>query len=118
MPDAMRYCPSCGVIAKPVSRTRGSFGVELVLWLLCGFGLLYSLWRHTTVEKVCPYCGNAGLIPPDSPRAQSDPNRRILEAKTLTVTDVLQYVVSALMVVAGIMVCAAVIKMLAGAMKP
>jgi hypothetical protein len=51
--------------------TRGSFWIEIALWLLfCAPGLIYSIWRLTTKRKVCPNCGAEDLIPPTSPRAK------------------------------------------------
>jgi hypothetical protein len=33
-------------------------------------GLIYSIWRLTTRQKVCPSCGNAGMIPIATPGSQ------------------------------------------------
>ena len=63
-------CDSCGTIGSPVSRTKGSFWVEVALWLLfCAPGLIYSLWRLTSRESVCPACGGKP-IPCGSPKGQ------------------------------------------------
>jgi hypothetical protein len=52
----------------PQSKTRGSFVIEIVLWLAFVIpGLLYSLWRQSTRQKVCPACGNATLIVANTP---------------------------------------------------
>jgi hypothetical protein len=57
-------CPNCGHIGQPVLRTKGSFGLEICLWLLFIIpGLIYSIWRLTSKEKGCPDCGFAHLIP-------------------------------------------------------
>jgi len=64
-------CPSCGYIGKPKTVVRGSFLMEVVLWLFFLVpGLIYSIWRLTGKEKVCPSCGQKGMIPLDSPRGQ------------------------------------------------
>src|SRR5664279_3851097 len=64
-------CPACGVRGEPATRTRGSIWIEIILWLcLIVPGLIYSIWRLTTRQKVCPSCGNAGMIPVVSPRGQ------------------------------------------------
>lgn len=61
-------CENCGSIGSPVSRTKGSFWVEVALWLLfCAPGLIYSLWRITSRESVCSTCGGKP-IPCASPK--------------------------------------------------
>lgn len=79
MARPMNYCPACGVVSQPVSRQKGSIWMELFLWLLCGVGVFYSLWRITTRAVVCAYCGNEGTIPASSPRALADQNRKVYE---------------------------------------
>jgi hypothetical protein len=65
------YCQNCGTVAKPKTLTRGSFIIEIFLWLLMIVpGLIYSLWRLTSKQKVCPRCEAPNMIPADSPRAQ------------------------------------------------
>jgi hypothetical protein len=69
--DKMMYCTSCGTIDTPKTRTKGSLGTELFLWLLFLVpGIFYSVWRLTTRHKACPACESPGLIPPWSPKAQ------------------------------------------------
>lgn len=64
------YCPQCGTTAVPKSYTPGSILVELFLWLCFLIpGLIYSLWRMVARRKVCRACGNAGIIPTNSPMA-------------------------------------------------
>jgi len=66
------YCANCGTVAAPKSKTRGSFLVEVFLWLLFIVpGVIYSLWRLTTRAKVCPKCGAPNMLPMDSPRAKA-----------------------------------------------
>ena len=62
-------CTTCGAQTDmPQSTARGSFLIEVVLWLaLIIPGLLYSLWRQSTRRKVCPACGSATLILADTP---------------------------------------------------
>lgn len=65
------FCPTCGTVAPPRRFTRGSFGVEVLCWLLFLLpGLLYSLWRLSSRYDGCSACGAPGLIPLSSPRAQ------------------------------------------------
>lgn len=69
---AAMYCQNCGAVGVPKSRVKGSFLVEIVLWLCFLIpGLIYSIWRLTTKEKVCPTCGAPNMIPTDSPRAKA-----------------------------------------------
>ena len=53
-----QICANCGYAGDSVSVAKGSFGVELVLWL-CFFipGLIYSLWRLGSKYPACPKCG-------------------------------------------------------------
>lgn len=61
-------CTSCGSVGEPKSVTRGSFLIEVVLWLCFIIpGLLYSLWRLTTRHKGCRACGASTLVPTSSP---------------------------------------------------
>lgn len=64
-------CPNCGVIGQPKKITKGSFGMEVVLWL-CFIvpGVLYSLWRLSSRHEGCRSCGQAGVIRTDTPRGQ------------------------------------------------
>ena len=65
------YCQHCGTVGKPKTATKGSFIIEVFLWLLFIIpGLLYSLWRLTTKTKACPACRAPNMIPADSPKAR------------------------------------------------
>ncbi len=67
---AEMYCDNCGTTGKPKTRTKGSFVIEVLMWLLFIIpGIFYSLWRLTTREKVCPACGAPNMIPTTSPKA-------------------------------------------------
>lgn len=71
MPGEM-YCQNCGTIGQPRKRVKGSFGIEIILWLLMILpGVIYSVWRLTTKELVCPKCGAPNMIPADSPKAKA-----------------------------------------------
>lgn len=64
------YCDQCGTVAAPKTHTRGSFLIEILLWLMLIFpGILYSLWRITTRAKVCPACGAGNMLPTTAPKA-------------------------------------------------
>lgn len=64
-------CATCGSRGTPRTRTRGSTWLELALWL-CFIvpGLIYSIWRLTTRQPVCPECGSAGMISVNTPRGK------------------------------------------------
>lgn len=67
-----QYCLQCGTVGKPKKRVKGSIWIEIVLWLFLILpGLIYSIWRLTTKERVCPACGAPNMIPLDSPRARA-----------------------------------------------
>ena len=67
---AKMVCPNCGTVGVPKKYTKGSFVMELFLWLLLLLpGLVYSLWRITTRYAGCPRCGAANMIPLGTPRA-------------------------------------------------
>lgn len=61
-------CTVCHHHGPARLRTRGSFLLELLLWLvLLVPGLAYSLWRLSTRQRVCAACGSAQVVPPDTP---------------------------------------------------
>lgn len=65
------FCKSCGKIAKPRKLTKGSFLIELILWLCFLIpGIIYSIWRLTSRTFVCPYCESEDLIGKGSPVAK------------------------------------------------
>ena len=70
------YCVTCGTTGSPRRNTRGSILIEIVLWL-CFIvpGVIYSLWRLTTVGMVCSACSSDQIIPPSSPRATAERQR-------------------------------------------
>lgn len=57
-------------MGKPATRVKGSFLVEVLLWLLfCAPGIVYTAWRLTSRERVCGSCGGH-TIPVTTPRGQ------------------------------------------------
>jgi|SRR5690554_3070057 len=70
--NMFRICTNCGYEGKAKFKTKGSFLIEIVLWLFFIIpGLIYSLWRMSASKMmVCPECDNINtMIPADSPRA-------------------------------------------------
>ena len=64
-------CPNCLHVGPTKTVTRGSFFIEVILWLCFLIpGVLYTVWRLTTRSKACAKCGNTQLVPLDTPRGQ------------------------------------------------
>lgn len=64
-------CQHCGSTGTPRTVTRGSFLLEVLLWLTFLVpGILYSLWRLSTRQPVCRQCGASHMVPLHSPRGQ------------------------------------------------
>ena len=76
-------CTSCGYVGKPKSITKGSMGVEVILWL-CFLvpGLIYSVWRLSSRHDGCPSCSQTSLIPRASPMAQKFLRENFSEKQT------------------------------------
>ena len=67
---AMAICANCLYQGSPVTRTKGSFWIEVLLWTFILPGLIYTVWRLTTRERVCPKCEHPHMIPLDTPVGQ------------------------------------------------
>lgn len=64
-------CANCGTQGWAKRYTKGSFGIEVVLWLLLLIpGIIYSVWRLTSKYDGCPQCGAANMIRAESPRGR------------------------------------------------
>jgi hypothetical protein len=69
--DGKKLCTKCGYIGNDKRITKGSFLLELLLWLAALLpGLVYSIWRFTSRYKACPECLTPNMIPTSSPIAQ------------------------------------------------
>ena len=64
-------CTNCGFRGKPKIKAKGSFILEIVLWI-CFIvpGIIYSVWRSTSRYKACPECGAQNMVPITSPVAK------------------------------------------------
>jgi len=71
MPRRGYICESCGEVGWPKSVVKGSFLIEILLWL-CFIvpGLIYTIWRLTSRVKECPEC-SGHMIPVTTPRARA-----------------------------------------------
>ena len=66
-----RLCTTCGYVGNTKRVTKGSFLIELILWIAFIVpGLIYSVWRLTSRYDACPKCGAANMIPLNSPIAK------------------------------------------------
>ena len=80
-----KLCTTCGYVGQSKRETKGSFIMEVFLWLILvpgfimgGFlwliflvpGFIYSVWRLTTRYDACPKCAAANMIPTSSPVAK------------------------------------------------
>jgi predicted RNA-binding Zn-ribbon protein involved in translation (DUF1610 family) len=61
-------CKTCGFHGSSTTATKGSFLIEVILWLCFLIpGLIYSIWRISSRSDACPKCGSSEVIPIDSP---------------------------------------------------
>lgn len=67
-----KVCTQCGTTGVPVRKSPGSFWIELALWcMLCGPGVIYTIWRLVSRFESCPVCGAARtMVPLGTPAAQ------------------------------------------------
>ena len=71
MANNLMLCTTCGNTGTPKTVVHGSLAAEIILWVFLLIpGLIYSIWRLTSKEKVCPKCGRPNMIPLDSPIAR------------------------------------------------
>ena len=69
--EAATICRDCGSQGSLRTKTKGSIFMEIILW--CCFllpGLIYSVWRMTSRERVCNICGSKNYVPLNSPAGQ------------------------------------------------
>jgi flagellar basal body-associated protein FliL len=67
MSDKM-ICTTCGYVGQNEGSIKGNILIELILW--CMFllpGIIYSIYRSSSKQKVCPQCKNPTMIPVTSP---------------------------------------------------
>ncbi len=71
MVKAAAFVQRVGGVGEPIRENRGSLVVELLLWLFCVPGMIYSWWRRSKKIEKCPYCQHPGVLLVDSPQAQA-----------------------------------------------
>lgn len=83
-PHGQYICTHCNTRGEPKKIARGSFGLELGLWLtglvllifvvgafILVAALIYSLWRSLSPRTpICPSCGAQDMIRITTPRGQ------------------------------------------------
>ena len=68
MANQQFICTVCGNIGNPKKVVKGSFLIEIILWLFFILpGIIYSIWRLSTKSKACSKCGSINLVPVESP---------------------------------------------------
>ena len=61
-------CANCYTVGMPRKYTKGSFWIEVLLWLVFfPVGLIYSIWRLTSRTWVCRHCGAGSMVPLQTP---------------------------------------------------
>jgi hypothetical protein len=72
MSKAQMVCTRCGTVGLPKRHTPGSFGVELLPFLLFIIpGIVYGVWRLSARTWVCGVCMADVLVPVDSPMGKA-----------------------------------------------
>jgi hypothetical protein len=68
-----RYiCEGCWAIDHPRMELRGSFAIELMLWLLLVVpGIAYARWRGRGGYPVCRRCGSSSVVSEESAQGRS-----------------------------------------------
>lgn len=69
--QSLRFCPRCHFRGAPLWKVRGTFALELLLYLFFVLpGIAYTIWRLSNKYTVCPECGEANMVPVTSPIAK------------------------------------------------
>lgn len=64
-------CHNCGYVGEPQRITKGSFAIELGLWIVFLLpGLIYSIWRLTSRYDGCSKCESKDIVSVYSPIGQ------------------------------------------------
>lgn len=72
-------CKNCGSLGKAKTVVPGTFGIELLVWIVAGAlavkfngflfvaGPTYTLWRLANKFPGCATCGSKDVVPAGSP---------------------------------------------------
>ena len=67
----MYICLQCHYAGDRETRVKGTFFKEVILWLIFfPAGIIYSIWRLWTKDKVCPICYTPDMIPVGTSRGR------------------------------------------------
>jgi hypothetical protein len=68
----MKHCLDCGFVGLPKQCKPGTFGVEVVLWVLLVVpGVVYTIWRLSSRYEGCAKCGSKRIVPAGENMAQT-----------------------------------------------
>ena len=61
--NGQMICQNCGTRGEPKTVVKGSLIIEIILWLCFIIpGIIYSVWRMTSTQPVCPSCKHPSMI--------------------------------------------------------
>lgn len=64
---SQQTCTRCGWTGNPEAKNPGTFGRELMLWILFfPAGIIYSIWRVAFKRIECPECNHTEFVPAGS----------------------------------------------------
>lgn len=67
-PKLSFICTNCENVTDSVKKRKGSGWIELILWFFFLLpGIIYSIWRRSNRDIICPHCKQISLVPIDSP---------------------------------------------------
>ncbi len=66
------FCTRCLQQGEYIEKIPGSMGITFLLTVFVFIvgGIIYSVWRHSNVYKVCPFCESQELVGVESERAK------------------------------------------------
>jgi len=73
MKNNLYVCGSCGHVGNYIKKNKGSAIMEFFLYIFIvsiPFGLVYSIYRRTNRDNICPKCKLNNMIPADSPNGK------------------------------------------------
>lgn len=57
-------CTTCHTVGRTKTQVKGTMITEIILWIFFLVpGILYSIWRLASKQKVCAACGSPALVP-------------------------------------------------------
>jgi RNA polymerase subunit RPABC4/transcription elongation factor Spt4 len=57
-------CTTCHTVGRTKTQIKGTLITEIILWIFFLVpGMLYSIWRLASKQRVCAACGSPALVP-------------------------------------------------------